>query len=143
MPTRKLGFTALMTVLYSRLTGHALTNTYVFYNHVPIDASFPYHVIGKPAGNESASYKTRDTEAEENIIQIDSWFDEESGRGDKACADAMDNIIQAITGAALTITGYSNPDVFLDYSDILKDDTEPGKIFRHGIMRFRFEMAPE
>ncbi len=142
MPTRRLGFTALMTALYSRLTGHALTNTYTFYNFVPINASFPYHVIGKPLGNESASYKTRDKEAEENIIQIDSWFDEESGRGDKACADAMNNIIQAITGTALTITGYSNPDVFLDYSDILKDDTEPGKIFRHGIQRIRFEMAP-
>ena len=142
MPTRRLGFTALMTALYGRLTGHALTNTYTFYNEVPITATPPYHVLGKPLGRESLSYKTRDKESEENIIQIDSWFDEVSGRGDKACADAMNNIMQAITGSALTITGYSNPDVFLDYSDILKDDTEPGKIFRHGIMRIRFEMAP-
>lgn len=143
MPTRKLGFTALLTAVYSRLTTHALTNTYTFRNYVKRSDAMPYHVIGKPKGHESLSYKTRDTEAEENIIQIDSWVDETSGKGDKPCLGMMNNIIQAITGTALTITGYSNPDVFLDYSDILEDDTEPGKIIYHGIIRLRFEMAPK
>ncbi len=116
MPTRGLGFSALMTALYSRLTGHALTSGYTFFNYVPINTPSPYHVIGKPIGRESASYKTRDREAEENIIQIDSWFedDESIGLGDKACGDAMNNIMQAITSSPLTISGYTNPDTFLD-----------------------------
>lgn len=143
MGTRKLGFSVLMTAVYLRLTTDALTLAYTFYNHVPQNATMPYHVIGQPLGRESLMFNTRDTEAEENVIQIDSWIDEASGKGDKPCADMQNNIVQAMTNAALVMTGYDNSYlVFLDFANILKDDTEPGKIIRHGILRFRVEMAP-
>ena len=144
MVTRKLGFSALMTAIFNRLsTTDPVTSAYAFYNHVPQNATMPYHVIGQPLGRESLMFNTRDTEAEENIIQIDSWVDETSGKGDKPCADMMNNIVQSMTITPFPITGYDNSyDVFLDFANILKDDTESGKIIRHGILRFRVHMAP-
>ena len=143
MGTRKLGFSALTASVYTRLTTDALTLGYTFYNYVPRNAAMPYHVIGKPLGRESLVFNTRDTEAEENVIQIDSWVDETSGKGEKACADMMDNIVQAMTNAVLVMAGYDNSYiVFLDFANILKDDTEPGKIINHGTLRFRVLMAP-
>lgn len=140
---RQLGFSALIAAFYYRLTTDALTLAYTFYNYVPRDATMPYHVIGKPLGRESLMFNTRDTEAEENIIQIDSWVDEISGKGEKVCGDMMNNIVQVVTKGAFLITGYYNSYLtFLDFSHILKDDTESGKIIQHGILRFRVEMVP-
>ena len=92
MGTRKLGFSALLVAVATRLTTDALTLGYTFHNYVPRGATMPYHVIGKLLGRESLSFNTRDTEAEENVIQIDSWVDEALGKGDKPCADMMNNI---------------------------------------------------
>lgn len=143
MPTRQLGFSALSAAVYTRLTTDALTLAYSFYEWVPRGTAMPYHVIGKFLGRESLSFNTRDTEAEENIVQIDSWVDESSGKGAKTCQDMMNNIVQAMTNAALVITGYDNSYlIFLDFANVLKDDTEPGKTIQHGILRFRVEMAP-
>ena len=153
MGTRRLGFSAFMTAAYARLRA-ALppppATIYVFYNYVPRGATMPYHVIGQPLGRESLSFNTRDTEAEELVIQIDSWVDETSGKGDKPCADMMDEIVWAMTDATVpftiigTPTHYDNPYLlFLDFANILKDDTEPGKIIRHGTLRFRAETAPK
>lgn len=142
MPTRKLGFSALLTAIYSRLTTHALTNTYSFYNHVPENTAYPYHVIGKVMGVRSAEYETRDTEAEDNAFRVDSWVDKTSGVGDKACADMQNNIIQALTSSALTIASYNAIHFYLDYAEILLDPDHPELLLRHGILRFRQDMSP-
>lgn len=143
MPTRELGFAALMTAVYARLTTHALTNGYAFYNAVPRTATMPYHVIGKPMGKRSDGFTTRDSEGEDNVFQIDSWLDETSGVGDKACADIQNNIMQALTSSTLSVTGYHSPARFvLEYVDIILDPENPELKIRHGILRFRCEMAP-
>jgi len=142
MPTRKLGFSALLTAVYGRLTTHASTLTYAFYNHVPKGTAYPYHVIGKPAGVRSAEYETRDTEAEDNAIQVDSWVDKASGLGDKACADMQNNIIEALSSSALTIVGYNAIYFYLDYADIILDPENPELQLRHGVLRFRQDMSP-
>jgi len=143
MVTRKLGFSALLTALYTRLTTHDLTKSYDFYNHVKGKVSMPYHVIKVRLGRESDDYTTRDTEAEELIPQVDSWVDETSGKGDKPCSDMQNNIVQAITSAPLDVEGYNTPaHVSLDYANILDDDTEPERAVKHGVTRFRVEMAP-
>ena len=140
--TRKLGFSAFMRVAYIQVAT-ALPAGESLYNHVPRDAAMPYHVMGQPLGRESLMFNTRDKEAEENVIQFDSWFDETSGKGDKPCADAMNRITQAMTIGPFVMAGYDNSYlVFLDFANILKDDTESGKIIRHGILRFRVHMAP-
>lgn len=131
-----------MTAVYSRLTTHASTLAYTFLNHVPPGTAFPYHVIGRPMGVRSAEYETRDTEAEDNAFQIDTWMDKTSGAGDKACADRMNNIIQALTGSALSVTGYNAIHLTLDYSDIMLDPANPELEIRHGILRFRMQMSP-
>jgi len=142
---RKLGFSQLQKAVYSRLTTNALTSGYKTFVYVPaedktIDISMPYNVIKGLVGGRSASFTTRDTEAEENVIEIHTWSDY---KGDKECAEMQNNIIQAITGSALSIDGYDSPYLALfEYGDIIEDDTEPAKIVRHGILRFSFHMAP-
>ena len=143
MPTRKLGFSALMTAVYKRLaTEDIVTKTYAFYNHVPDNTPYPYHVIGKLMGARSARFETRDTEAEDNAFQVDTWMDKTSGLGDKACADRMNNIIQALTSSALSITLYNAIHLYLDYSEIMLDPDHPELLLRHGILRFRQDMSP-
>ena len=143
MVTRKLGFSALLAALYLRLTTHDLTKSYSFYNYVKGKIKMPYHVVKVRLGRESDDYTTRDTEAEELILQVDSWVDETSGKGDKPCSDMQNNIVQAITSSPLDVAGYHVPaHVSLDYANILDDDTEPERTVKHGILRFRVEMAP-
>ena len=143
MVTRKLGFSALLAAVYLRLTTHDLTKSYSFYNYVKSKIPMPYHVVKVRLGRESDDYTTRDTEAEELIPQIDSWVDEASGKGDKPCADMQNNIVQAITSSPLVVAGYHTPaHVSLDYANILDDDTEPERAVKHGVTRFRVEMAP-
>ena len=142
MPTRKLGFSAFVTAVYTRLTTHILTSGYSFYNHVPDNTAYPYHAIGRIMGTRSAEYETRDTEAEENVFQIDSWVDRTSGLGDKACADMQNNIIQALTSSALSITGYNSIHLYLDYAGVILDPENPELGLRHGILRFRQGMSP-
>lgn len=141
MPTRKLGFSDLMTAVYSRLTTHILTNAYAFFNHVPKNTAYPYHAIGKLMGIRSPEFTNRDIEVEQNVFQIDSWADKTSGQGDKACADMQNNIIQALTSSALSITGYASPRLLLDYADIILDPENPELLLRHGILRFRQDMG--
>ena len=143
MVTRKLGFSALLTALYARLTTHDLTKSYNFYNYVKGKVPMPYHVVKVRLGRESDDYTTRDTEAEELIPQVDSWVDETPGKGDKPCSDMQNNIVQAITSSPLEVEGYHAPaHVSLDYASILDDDTEPERAVKHGVTRFRVEMAP-
>lgn len=138
--TRKLGFTALIKAVYTELKADSLTKSYNIYNEVPDNASFPYIVIGTPLGGRSASFGNKDVEAEENVIIINVWS---SYRGDKEASDIMNNVTQALTNATLSITGYGSPFLFLlDYADILKDDAEPARILRHGLLRFIAHMAP-
>jgi len=122
MTTRKLGFSALLKAVYKQLTDIPLIcngKTLLFYNHVPQNTAYPYHVVGKPMGVKSAEFTTRDTEGEDNAFQIDSWVDKTSGLGDKACSDMQDSIIQRLTSSALSITGYYNIHFYLDYAGIL------------------------
>ena len=141
MTTRKLGFTALITAVYLRLTTGI--PAYAFYNHVPKNTPYPYHVIGKPMGVRSIEFTTRDTEAEDNAFQIDSWVDKTSGEGDKACQDMQNAIVQSLTASNLSMTGYHDSIWFgLDYAEVMLDPENPELGLRHGVLRFRCDMAP-
>jgi len=145
MLTRKLGFSALLIAVYKRLTDIPLLcngKTLLFYNHVPANTAYPYHVIGRVMGVRSAEYETRDTEAEDNAFQIDSWVDQTSGLGDKACADMQNAIIQRLTASVLDIEDYNAIHFYLDYAGIMLDPENPELFLRHGILRFRQDMSP-
>jgi len=138
--TRKLGLSVLEKAVYTRLTTHASTNSYSTYGYVPKNVSFPFISMQGFSGIVSPMFDNRDTEAEANYFEIHVWSDY---RGNKEALDMQNNIIQALTGSSLSITGYQTPfDLELDYSDIFIDDTDEDKIKRHGVMRFRVEMAP-
>ena len=134
MTTRKLGFTALMTAIYDRLKAHALTKDYRIYNRVPPYIQFPYIRIGSPLGGRSAMFSSRDTEAEDNVVNIHVFSDADH---DYEAADIMSNIIQAITSSDIAIAGYSNKYLYLDHAEIFVDDTEPAKPISHGLIRVR------
>lgn len=138
MATRKIGFTKLMTGLYTLLTTDTLTSSYNIYNHVPDNASLPYISLSSPIGVRSSSFSARNIAAEENTIMIHIWSDY---KGDKECADMMDNICQAIDGSGVTIASYTNIITLIDYYDIILDTTEPAQPVRHGVMRVEFHMA--
>lgn len=140
MATRKLGFSVLMKAIYTRLATDADTSSYSVYNFAPRTAAFPYITFGTPIGTESRMLGTRDTEGESNLVTVHVWSDE---AGDKECADMMANVVDAVLGSDLTITGYFSPvDAALDYADIMIDTADPARPIRHGVIRFRFEMAP-
>ena len=143
-PTQKFGFFQLLTAAYTRLTTHALTSSYAFFNKkAPKSQAKPYHRIQHPYRRKSVGFSTRDTAAEDIVFEIHSWFDETSGKGEKACSEAQDNIVQALTSSALTITDYHEPArLDVDYINILDDPEEPSREVKHGIMRIRVEMAP-
>jgi hypothetical protein len=79
MTTRKIGYVALGTALYSRLTTHDLTKNYTIYDYVPDNATLPYIVIGEHIGTRSSSLGAADTPGEDNIVIIHIWSKYKSG----------------------------------------------------------------
>jgi len=138
MVTRKIGSAALLKAYYTRLTTHANTSSYSTYNFVPRDTSMPYIQFGAPTGVRSAMFSSDDEAAQENAVTVHVWS---AYKGDKECAEMMDNIAQAMTSTALTITGYTDILCLLDYHEIILDDTEPENPVRHGVIRFVHHMA--
>lgn len=139
MATRKLGFSALGSAIYSRLTTGALTSSYRVYNYAPRDAAFPFVTFGSHIGVKSESYSSRDFEYEENTFTVHVWS---AAPQDKECADMMNNIVQTILGTPLSILGYLTPiDTWFDYSDIMVDASDPERLVRHGVMRFSVTMV--
>jgi hypothetical protein len=139
MTTRKLGFTALMTAVYDRLKAYSLTKDYKIYNYVPPSTTMPYIRIGLPVGGRSAMFGSRDYEAEDNVVTIHVFS---NATHDYEAAGIMDNIVQALTSSDLSISGYSYMAGFLDFSEIIVDDSEPANIVRHGLIRMRFHLIP-
>lgn len=143
MPDRRIGFYPLLKGIYDRISAHALTSTYRIYNKTaPANAAFPYITYGTPYGMPHYM-SAADIPLEDNIVMIHVWSKLDN---DKEVSQMMDNISQALdldnpSGTALTITGFTQLILTLDYADIIKDDSEPARIIRHGIMRVRAVMA--
>ena len=140
MATRKLGFQPLMQALYTRLTTNALTSAYRVYNYTPKSAAMPFVSFGSPIGVPATRWNTRDSAVEDNSITVHVWSVAE---GDKEASQYMDNIIQAILGSDISVVAYFTPFIaYLDMAELFIDDTVPTRLVRHGVMRFRFVMAP-
>lgn len=140
MATRKLGFQPLMAAVYTRLTTDALTSAYTTYNFVPRAATMPFISFGAPIGVRSMSFTTKDTEAEDNSITVHVWS---AAEGDKQASEYMNNVVQAVLGSSLSVTGYFAPyKATLDMAELFIDDSVPTRLVRHGVLRFRFVMVP-
>jgi hypothetical protein len=138
MALRRLGFEELINAIYDRIDTDVLTSAYRVYGHVPDDATLPYVVVGSPMGTRSASLGATDIEGQDNIIHIHVWSDY---YGEKEVTEMMDNIVQAIHGTTLTITGYTPVLPLYEYSDVILDETESARPIRHGVIRWRIHMA--
>jgi hypothetical protein len=127
-----------MKAVYTRIDTHTKTSSYRVYNYAPDSATMPYVTFGQPLGARSM-FSCRQANVEDNVITVHVWS---SYLGDKECSDMMQNIVQAITSADLTLSYYQTPfQCLYDYGEILIDTTEAAKPVRHGILRFRFQMA--
>jgi len=141
MGTRQIGFYPLMLAIYTRITTHALTKDYSIFNKVvPIGTSMPYIHYGTPIGGRSFSFGACDIEAEDNVVIFNVLSDL---NGDKEASQMMDNICQALTSSDLDMSGnsYTAIQLLLDFADIMIDDSEPANPVRHGVLRFRIQMA--
>ena len=140
MPTRKFGASELTKAIIARLAADALTSSYSVYNEVQDSATMPYVRVCVPTGTRSAKFGSRDYAVEENIVMIDVWSDY---HGDKEASDYMNNIVQAMTSTAFSITGYPAPfQVLMEFMELMRDDTDPTDIKRHGVMRYSVHMDP-
>jgi len=140
MAIRKLGFLPLMNAIYDRLKSDSLTSTYTVYNYVPKGAVMPYVSFGSPIGVRSISFTTKDSQVEDNTIVVHVWSADER---DREASQYMNNIVQAILGSDLPVFEYFPPFVaLLEMSELFVDDSVPTHLVRHGVMRFRFVMAP-
>ena len=138
MATHKIGSTAILAAVYSRLTTDALTSAYSIYNYVPTSASFPYIALGGLLWGKSEDWTSRDIKGEDIVLHAHIWS---SYQGDKEAGDMMNNVVQAITATDLSITGYTTLKGIADFAQIMTDDTNPGQLLRHGVVRFRFHIA--
>lgn len=145
MTTRLVGISVLEAKLYERLTTNnalipatATTSTYRIYNYVPANATLPYVSIGGALYGRSESFYNRDDAAEDIVLHVHVWS---SYRGDKEAAEMMNNISSAVTSSALAPTGYTVMLGQNDFAQIMIDDTDPNNLLRHGVIRFRFQMA--
>jgi hypothetical protein len=140
MPTHKFGGSALLTALYTRITTDALTSTYRTYQVgcVPDGTALPYVTIGGLIGGKSAGFTSRDIKGEDLVCHVHVWSNYE---GDTEAAGMMNNISQAITATDLSITGYTTLKGITDYAQVLLDETTPGQLLRHGVIRFRWQIA--
>jgi hypothetical protein len=138
MATHKFGGSPLLAAVYARLTTDALTSSYSTYNYVPTSATFPYIMIGGMIGGKSADFTSRDIKGEDLVIHAHIWS---AYQGDKECGDMMNNVIQAITATDLSITGYTTLKGIADFEQIMIDETVPGQLLRHGVIRLRFQIA--
>lgn len=144
MPLHKFGGSALLSAVYTRLTGAGWAaampgvTAYTVYNYVPGSASFPYIMIGGMIGGKSADWTSRDIKGEDLVIHAHVWS---SDHGDGEASAMMNNIVQAITGTDLSITGYTTLKGIPDFEQILIDATDPNALLRHGVIRFRFQIA--
>ena len=143
MPDRKIGFYPLLKGIYDRIKDDDLTSEYRIYNiNAPANTAFPYITYGTPYGGKH-SMSAADIPLEDNVVLIHFWSKLDT---DKEVAQMMDNVSQALDldnldGIALTIDGYTQVILTLDYADIIADDTEPAEIIMHGILRIRCVMA--
>jgi hypothetical protein len=134
---------ALLTAVFTRLTtGWAAAvpgvTAYSVYNFVPSTAVFPYVMIGGVIGGRSADFTSRDVKGEDLVIHAHIWS---AYQGDSQCQTMMSNIVTAITTTDLAITGYTTLKGIYDFGQILIDDSVAGQILRHGVLRFRFQVA--
>ena len=139
MALHKIGTTALLQAVYTRLTSDALTLTYNIFNYVPPSTtSFPYVMIGGMLWGKSADWTSADIKGEDIVIHAHVWS---SSHSDAEAGTMMNNIVQAITASDISITGYTTLKGIADFAQIMTDTTNPNQLLRHGVIRFRFHLA--
>ena len=117
---------ALQQTVYDQLSGYPGMPT--VYDDVPVDAAFPYVVIGD---DTHIPFDTDDSLGSESTLTLHVWS---RYRGKKECKDIMALIYAALTRQPLVLDGHDLITIEFEYSEVVLD---PDGITRHGVLRFR------
>ena len=138
MALHKFGAAQLLAAAYTRLTTSALTSAYTIYNYAVPSATMPYVTLGGMIGGKSPGFTSTDIKGQDIVLHAHVWS---NYQGDAEVSAMMDNVVQALTGSDLSISGYTNLIGIADFAQVLVDATDPNNIIRHGVLRFRFQIA--
>lgn len=138
MATHKAAASAILDAVHDRITTDPSTSSYRCYNYVPSSTAFPYIALSDVMGAKSLSWTSQDIKGQDVTITAHIWS---SYHGDKQAGDMMDAVAQAVTATDLSITGYTTLKAVVDFYQIMIEDSDPDRILRHGVLRFRFHVA--
>lgn len=117
---------ALQQAVFDRLSTYPDIPT--VYDNVPVDAAFPYVVIGE---DTHIPFDTDDSLGSESTLTLHTWS---RYRGKKECKEIQALIYDALTRQSLVLDGFSLVTIEFEYSECLLD---PDGITRHAVSRFR------
>ena len=136
--THKIGLGAVESAIYARLTTDALTSAYTVGIYMSPNTALPYVSIGGGIWGKSRDFTTRDDKAEDVVVHAHIWS---AQHGDDEVTAMMNNISQAVTASVLSISGYTEMIGISDYANVIIDASNPNQLLRHGVLRFRFQIA--
>lgn len=111
---------------------HALlSSSLTVYDAVPQNAAFPYVTVGD---DTMTDWSAKGEGKAEVTATVHTWS---RYKGRKECKEIMDDVLQAVTGASWSLTGFHVVTCGLEFSQVLE---EADGITRHGVQRFRFRI---
>lgn len=117
---------ALHQAVYDQLSAHPDMPT--VYDDVPVDAPFPYVVIGE---DTHIPFDTDDSLGSESTLTLHVWS---RYRGKKEAKEIQALIYDALTRQPLALDAHELITIEFEYSEVVLD---PDGITRHGVQRFR------
>lgn len=119
---------AVFAALDGELTGPV-------YDEVPEDADDTlYTVVGETT---EVPDDTHEELGSSETLTLHVWSSDPEARGSGAVKEEMTAIDELLHHQVLTLTGGGTVCLTREFAEVLKDESEPGEIWRHGIMRFR------
>lgn len=117
---------ALQQAVFDQLSNYPDMPT--VYDDVPVDAAFPYVVIGE---DTHIPFDTDDSLGSESTVTLHVWS---RYRGKKEAKEIQALIYDAMTRHPLVLDAHDLITIEFEYSEVVLD---PDGITRHGVQRFR------
>jgi hypothetical protein len=124
----------LEKAIYERLIGDASLMGVItaVYDDTPMDATFPYALIGHVT---SIPYDSKTFDGEEVTATMHAWSDKE---GFKQVNSILDYMLQALTDATLSIPGFY---VAFSRLESMQTFDEAGGDLKHGVLILRYKIS--
>jgi hypothetical protein len=118
----------LQTAIYTALNGE-ITGT--VHDELEPETAAPYTVIGE--GTEQPN-DTHSDDGSDETVTLHVW---DNATGTKRVKQIAGEIDEVLHHARLVLSSGAIAFVTREFVEILKDEEEPGKLWRHAVMRYR------